>query len=192
MLELPECRIILDRLENELPPHLQYHTIHHTLDVYHCAEAIAKAESVSAADLKLLLVAAVYHDSGYLDQNHDHELRSCELARIHLPDYHYSEADINVICGIIMATKIPQQPNTHLEQIICDADLDYLGRDDFFIIGEKLYEEMITIGTIKNRHEWDRLQVTFLKNHYYFTDTSIRLRQAGKDKNLKITESKLP
>lgn len=190
MLELPECRIILDRFKNELPAHLHYHTIHHTLDVYNCAEIIAKAEKISAADLKLLLVAAVYHDAGYLDQNHDHELHSCELARRYLSAY-YSNDDIDTICDIIMATKIPQQPKTHLEQIICDADLDYLGRDDFFVIGETLYTEMLQIGTIKDRDQWNKLQVAFLNSHHYFTPTAIWMRQTGKENNLKITESKL-
>lgn len=191
MLELPECMIILDRLKNELPGHLQYHTIHHTLDVYHCAERIAIAENVSDADLKLLLVAAVYHDAGYLDQNNDHELHSCEIARMWLPQFNYSQADIDTICDIIMATQIPHQPKTQLDEIICDADLDYLGRDDFFEIGEQLYEEMLSIGTLRNRVEWNKLQVNFLRAHRYFTATSIALRQALKDKNLKIVESKL-
>ena len=91
MQYLPECQLILNKLKNELPANLFYHSIYHTLDVYHCTENIAKEEGINASDLKLLLVAAIYHDSGYLKQNKDHEELSCKLAREYLPLYKYSK-----------------------------------------------------------------------------------------------------
>ena len=191
MKKMPECELILDKIKNELPVYLHYHTIHHTLDVYECAASIAKEEGINASDLKLLLVAAIYHDAGYLEQNTDHEQRSCEIARHYLPQFHYSKQDIDIICGIIMATKIPQNPQSHLEEILCDADLNYLGRTDFFSIGDKLYNEMLAIGTIKNRDEWNILQVAFLKQHHYFTATAIKLLKSEKEKNLEIVQSKI-
>lgn len=191
MKQLPECKLILDKLINELPTHLHYHTIHHTLDVYQCARDIAKEEGISASDLKLLLIAAIYHDAGYLDQNYNHEQQSCEIARKYLPQFHYSKEDINTICNIIMATKIPQKPKSHLEKIICDADLSYLGSDDFFSTAEKLYNEMTAIGTVKNREEWNSMQETFLQQHYYFTVTAIKLMKSKKEKNLEILQSKI-
>ncbi len=71
---------------------------------------IAKEEGISDSDLKLLLVAAIYHDAGYLEQNNNHEQHSCEIARKYLPQFHYTKEDIDTICSIIMATKIPQKP----------------------------------------------------------------------------------
>lgn len=191
MKNLPECKLILDKLKNELPEHLHYHSAHHTLDVYDCVLDIAKKEGVNDADLKLLLIAAIYHDAGYLIENKKHEKHSCELARKYLPQFKYSAKDIDTICSIIMATKLPHEPQSHLEEIMCDADLDYLGRSDFFDIGDKLYTEMLAIGTLKNRTEWNNLQVEFLGQHRYFTSTSIKLRQAQKEENLKIVKSKI-
>jgi predicted metal-dependent HD superfamily phosphohydrolase len=191
MKQLPECKVILDKLINESPANLYYHTIHHTLDVYQCAKEIAKEEGINASDLKLLLIATIYHDAGYLEQNYDHEQHSCEIARKYLPQFHYDKEDINTICSIIMATKIPQNPQSHLEKIICDADLSYLGRDDFFSISEKLYAEMISIGNISNREEWDRIQEEFLQKHHYFTATAIKLRKSRKEQNLEIVQSKI-
>ena len=72
---------------------------------------IAKEEGINASDLKLLFIAAIYHDAGYLQQNNDHEQRSCQIARKYLSQYHYTKEDIDAICDIIMATKIPQKPN---------------------------------------------------------------------------------
>jgi len=88
MQHLPECQLILNKLKTELSENLFYHSIHHTLDVYHCAESIAKEEGVTGSDLKLLLVAAIYHDAGYLIQNHNHEEISCTIARQYLPEFH--------------------------------------------------------------------------------------------------------
>jgi uncharacterized protein len=191
MQHLPECQLILNKLKNELPPNLYYHSIDHTLDVYNCAARIAKEEGVSDSDLKLVLVGAIYHDAGYLIDNNNHEEHSCAIAREYLPQFHYTKKDINLVCGIIMATKIPQQPKTHLEEIICDADLNYLGRTDFFSIGEKLYKEMIAIGYIKNWEEWNKIQVDFLQKHRYFTPTAIRQNYSQKEKNLAEVQSKI-
>lgn len=189
MLNLPECQLILNKLKNELPANLFYHSIQHTLDVYHCAKSIAKEEGVIASDLKLLLVSAIYHDAGYLKQNKNHEEISCIIAREYLPNYHYSKKDIDIICGIIMATKIPQNPKTHLEEIICDADLNYLGRKDFFNIGESLYNEMLAFGYIKNREEWNKIQLDFMQKHHFFTATAIKHNQFLKEKNIKEVQS---
>jgi putative nucleotidyltransferase with HDIG domain len=191
MQHLPECQLILNKLKNELSKNLFYHSIHHTLDVYYCAESIAKEEGVTGSDLKLLLVAAIYHDAGYLIQNKGHEELSCKIARQYLLQFHYTKQDIDLICEIIMATKIPQNPKSHLEEIICDADLNYLGRTDFFSIEEKLYEEMFAFGYIKNREEWNKVQVDFMQKHHYFTSTAIKHNYIQKEKNLAIVQSKI-
>lgn len=185
MLDLPECQFILNKLKNDLSENLFYHSIYHTLDVYHCSESIAKEEGINDSDLKLLLVAAIYHDAGYLKQNENHEELSCDIAREYLPLYQYSKEDIAIICGIIMATKIPQNPKTHLEEIICDADLNYLGRNDFIKVGEYLYNEMIAFGYVKNKEEWNKIQLDFMQQHHFFTTTAIRNNQSLKEQNFK-------
>src|SRR5688572_26750494 len=125
---------ILSRLENELDPRLGYHNITHTLDVLEQAEILAKQEKVTDKhDLLLLKTAAIFHDSGFLSVYKNHEEKSCEIACEALRNI-FNEEDIKKVCGMIMATNIPQSPKTLLEQIICDADLDYLVRNDFELI----------------------------------------------------------
>ena len=177
-------KFILKKLKTELPTHLYYHSLDHINDVYSSAELLAAGEGVNGENLTLLLTAVLFHDSGFTIQQKDHEELSCKLARQYLPEYGYSGAQIDVICGMVMATKVPQKPNNHLEQIICDADLDYLGRSDFYDIGNKLYTELSLYGLLHNEIEWNKLQVRFLEGHHYFTPTAIRLRQAGKDAHL--------
>lgn len=191
MLQQPECAYILEKLRNDLPAHLEYHTLAHTLDVYHRAGEIAAKEGLTGRMLELLLVAAVYHDAGYLHQRVKHEDRSCEIAREVLPGFGYNGDDIEEICRIIMATQLPQNPHSLAEQIICDADLDYLGRDDFFTTGEGLYHEMLHDGVVANQREWDTIQVGFLEKHRFFTPSSIALRSAKKKENLTLLKEKI-
>ena len=177
-------KFIIKKLKSELPTHLYYHSVGHINDVYSAAETLAKGEVIDGENLKLLLTAVLFHDSGFTVQQKDHEEISCQLARKYLPDFGYNDSQIDLICGMIMATKVPQIPHNHLEQIICDADLDYLGRDDFYDIGNKLFTELSLYGMIQNEIEWNKLQVKFLEGHHYFTPTAIQLRQDGKDKHL--------
>ncbi|MEB0279543.1 MULTISPECIES: YitT family protein [unclassified Mucilaginibacter] len=190
LVESPEGKYILDRLRNELPVQFHYHNIDHTLDVYRSAAAIAQQEDIDEPDTKLLLIAALYHDSGYLKSVKDHEMASCHIAREALPQFGYDQDYIEQVCKLIMATQLPQQPTTLLEQIICDADLDYLGRQDFIPTGNKLFKEMQALGSGDNINDWDKTQVSFLQNHHYFTPTSLKNREPKKQENLRDLQTK--
>jgi len=182
---------ILNKLERELPEDLAYHNIAHTRDVYSAAETLARLEKIEGEDLTLLLTAVLFHDSGFLETLKEHEQISCRIAQEYLPGYDYTPGQIEWICGMIMATRIPQTPRNKLEEIICDADLDYLGREDFFELGERLYEEWYTHGIVSNEKEWNRLRVSFMEQHRYFTSAAQNLHNAGKDKYLTIIKDQL-
>ena len=181
---------IMSKLRKGLPEHLSYHSIAHTKDVYQATEMLADAEGVQGEDRQLLLTAALFHDSGFLIQQKEHESISCNIATEYLPNYGYSDEQIQKICGMIKATRIPQTPHNHLEQIICDADLDYLGRDDFFSIGDTLYSE-INVYSFMDESQWNRLQIDFMEKHHYFTPTAQKLRKEKKEENLQLVRSKL-
>jgi HD superfamily phosphodiesterase len=182
---------ILSKLKEELPVHLTYHSIAHVKDVYQAAESISKAEGISAYEQKLLLTAALFHDSGFIKIREGHEAESCKIAREYLPVYHYKPDEVELICGMIMATKVPQSPKTHLEKILCDADLDYLGRDDFFVLSNRLFTELCFDYLIKNEDDWNREQVDFIEKHRYHTATSTKLRQPRKEEYIKLVKSKI-
>ena len=180
---------IVRHLEQNLPVDLFYHGIHHTLDVFDAALVIAENEKIdSADDLTLLKTAALLHDSGFTIDASKHEECGCDLARDILPACDYTDSQIDQICGMIMATKIPQQPLNLLECIICDADLDYLGRDDFFKIGDTLYQELKAYNKIQDVLQWNQLQISFLSNHRYHTLFSQGNREIKKQENLKVVQ----
>lgn len=183
--------VIIDLLKEKLPEHLSYHSVGHIKDVIKSAEQIAISENVTPEELTLLKTAALFHDTGFLYGAKNHEEKSCEIAQAYLPDFDYSQDQIDLIKGMIMATKIPQRPQNHLEQILADADLDYLGRDDFFTIGDQLYEELTMFGIISSEYDWNLLQEKFLENHNFFTKTAINSRNLKKQENLNIIKAKL-
>ncbi|QRR04059.1 HD domain-containing protein [Dyadobacter sandarakinus] len=176
---------ILGELGSRLPADLFYHGLHHTLDVVRAAMELAAEEGVTDEEALLLLrTAALYHDAGFMVVYREHEAEGCRIAQEVLPAFGYSSRQADAICGMIMATKIPQSPATHLEQILCDADLDYLGRDDFETIGATLFEELRARGLAGNPDEWNRTQVHFLTAHQYWTAAARRKRAPRKAAHL--------
>ncbi|TGD80226.1 HD domain-containing protein [Hymenobacter wooponensis] len=177
---------VLDQLRRHLSPTLAYHGVHHTLDVVQQAESLAAAEGITDPDdLALLRTAALYHDAGFLTTYQGHEAAGCELVREVLPDMDYSPSEVELICRMIMATQVPQNPDDlHLAQILCDADLDYLGRPDFWSISNTLREEWQARDMVRDERHWYEIQVKFLSAHRYWTRTAIARREAEKQARL--------
>ncbi len=131
---------------------------------------MAKSENVFGEDLVLLKTAALFHDAGFLETYSEHEAISCKMARAWLPQFDYSKEEIEKICELILVTKMPQMPKNKLEEILCDADLYYLGTDQFFVTADKLYKELHEAGFVKDQEEWRESEIKFLKSQHYFTD----------------------
>ncbi len=176
---------LLNIFDTQLDKTLFYHSKLHTLDVIHVAEQLCEAEQISPHDTFLIATAALFHDAGFLRTYAQHETMSCIIAQEILPIFKYEEADIERVCALIMATKIPQTPQDDLAKILCDADLDYLGRKDCPFIANLLFLELKTRGLIEDETAWNKIQVNFLKTHHYFTATSRRLREKNKQEYLR-------
>jgi uncharacterized protein len=175
---------ILERLENELAADLFYHGIHHTLDVCKAVDELADAEKVTGEPLTLLRTAALFHDSGFLKQYLNNEPVAVELVHAQLPAFGYSAGQIDTIGSIILSTSIPQRPESHIAQIMCDADLDYLGRDDFFSISRTLMKEWQAYGLVNTEKEYNEKQIRFFTQHSYFTKTAVERREQKKQEHL--------
>jgi uncharacterized protein len=172
-------------LEEGLSPKLTYHNLQHTLDVRDQCIIIARKEGIkSVYALKQLETAALLHDTGFLYTYKDHEEKGCDIAKQELPKFGATGKEIEEICSLIMATKLPHAPQSLLEEIICDADLDYLGRDDFETISDNLRKEFLEYGIVKTNEEWHNKQIQFFETHRYFTKTSIKRRDPLKQKHL--------
>ena len=176
---------ILKKLSTELNPNLFYHDLNHTLDVLSSVERLAGLENISAHETTLIKTASLFHDSGMLKTYIGHEEASCEITAQYLPEFGYSDNDVAFINKMILTTKLPQSAKTLSENIICDADLDYLGRDDFFMISHRLRHEwsLFKFKTLSLK-DWYFLQIDFLSKHQYFTQSAHKTREMGKQHNL--------
>ena len=178
--------MIFERLEQELPKNLYYHNVKHAIDVLVQIEIIGKEEQVGDDDLLLLKTAALFHDAGFLLGYDDHEDLGVQLAKSVLPKYNFDEVQIQTISELIYATKLPHNPKNLLEEIICDADLDYLGRDDYFPVSRDLYRELIEYNVIKkSEYEWNKMQIKFLQHHRFFTNSCKTRRNENKNKQIR-------
>lgn len=177
---------IINRLHNELDPRLVYHDLEHTLNVYHAAKELSKLENINSHNTLLLLTAALYHDCGMLVDYDNHEEESVRICEKELPKFDYTEEDIKTVVRLIRKTKLLEKADCILENILCDSDLDYLGRDYFFIRSTKLLYEWKLMGKHNyNLGEWLNIQVNFLESHHFYTKSAQFLRKKTKEKMAK-------
>jgi Adenylate cyclase, family 3 (some proteins contain HAMP domain) len=181
--------IILDKLEMDLPGYLFYHNVKHTVDVVTEVELIGWAEGCSDEEILLLKTAALFHDAGHIVAYDNHEFYGTQIAIEILPGFNYTPDQIERICSIIMSTKLPPKPTNLLENIICDSDLDYLGRSDFIPVSNTLYEELKAQNKMGSLNDWNKIQVKFISGHQYFTKTARSLREVNKKLQIERIQS---
>jgi uncharacterized protein len=175
----------LDRLERELPPSLLYHSLWHTRDeVAVRAIGLAQEEGLSPEMQKLISSAAYFHDIGFVLQPTNHEVISAQIATEILPHFGFLPTHIALVRGMILATQLPQTPHNRLEQIVADADLDVLGRDDFFSRNLALRAESARSGVTTSDAVWYTQQLQLMQIHRYFTKSAIRERSCTKQCNI--------
>jgi predicted metal-dependent HD superfamily phosphohydrolase len=176
---------VFDLFKKELSSKAIYHNYNHTLQVVKAVEEIAEAEGISKEDKELVLLAAWFHDSGYVKGKENHEEVSKSIAQEFLLKEDFSSTKIEQILHLIDATKMPQNPTNILEKIICDADLFHLGSEKFSEIScfVRLEWELFC-GNILTDIEWLQSNVKFLSEHHFFTDYVIKTYNTKKSLNL--------
>jgi len=173
------------RLEKELSPHLLYHGIAHTRDeVVPAVETLAAMAAVRDEALLLLLTAAWFHDLGYTETVSGHEAIGAQIANDVLPIFGYTAPQLEVVRGCILATVLPQSPANLIEQIMADADLDVLGRENFIQRNRDLRAEMAYLGREYDDEQWYTGQLDFVETHSYFTEFARSLRDDQKRRNI--------
>ena len=181
---------IIDKIKKELPKNLTYHGVHHTLEVYETCNRYIKRLGIDPEDAYLLRTAALLHDIGIMWEYSNHEEVGMQFVRDELPKWGYTKEQIDRVCGMMRATRIPQDPQNLLEEVLCDADVDYLGTDKFYEIGETLYQEFLSKGIVSDEKSWDMLQINFLEKHHYHTDFAKKHREPVKRRHLQDLKDK--
>lgn len=179
------------KIYQNFSPDLIYHNSRHAQDVRSAAKKLGKLESKNPHELKILDIAALYHDIGFIETYEGHEDAGIRMIHEHFPHFGFSEDDISLVTGLVRATKLPQRPLNSLEEILCDADLDNFGRTDFFINTELLFQERCKNGFTQTSSEWLSQSLELLKSHEYFTENARNTHHVQKQKNLKLLEEKV-
>lgn len=171
---------------------LAYHDKGHTEGMVAAAIQIGNHYQLSDRDFFIIQATAWFHDLGYMVDIEHHEAQSAVLAENFLQKHNVPEADIADIKGCIMSTKMPQNPGTLLDKIVCDADLFHLGTDDFFKNDKRLLKEIRALYKPDlTKLEWRRKSLKFLEDHHYHTDYCQVLLNSGKQANIQTLKNKI-
>lgn len=162
---------VSDLFLNKVNKTIHFHTLQHTQEVVAASETMADYYHLEDEDRFALSMAAWFHDTGYSGgQAAGHENLSIELATKFLNEHNIHQNIIAKVVGCINATRLPQNPNSLIEQIICDADLFHLGTGDFKEKNKLLREELNDFGNLDlSKKEWRKKNIEFLTKHNYFT-----------------------
>lgn len=181
---------VIQNLGYNLPSYYTYHSVRHTIYVEKMAYYLARRMEMPEEDIYLIRVAAIYHDTGFLVQKDNHEEISCELAAGELMKYGLSAEDISKVTGMIRATKIPQHPRNVLEDILADADLEYLSTENFGRVNNLLLDELRHFNPELSQEEWDKIQISFLEKHSYHTAFYKKNKENFKQQHLRKLKEK--
>ncbi len=192
-MEFSEAKeYMVKRLVKELSKDLYYHGSHHTLDVVKSIAILAKEEGITGEDYYLLLTAGYFHDAGFLYKYENNEEIGAKIAQQVLPELGYTDEQIDVVVGIILATSSKIEPQTILQKIMCDADHDYFGRNDYDKVAVTLRKELAEFESRFTDKEWLQLQINYLEQkHRYYTSTSETLRAPIKNARIQQLKEEL-
>ena len=187
---------IRELFKDELPDGIKYHdadhTLHPTRGVVAVANRIAISENVSEHDRELLITAAYFHDTGYIREYDKNEPIAARMAGRILKLIGYAPNEIEKVQKMILSTDLEREPKTDVEKILCDADLDHFGREDFFKLDGKLREGRGIRGIdVSDEAKWYKGTLEIIKKHQYYTESQKKLRENGKQKNIKMLLKKL-
>jgi predicted metal-dependent HD superfamily phosphohydrolase len=153
------------------PDWVKYHNFEHAKAVARASKTIGTACNLSAEALEVVMLAAWFHDAGYVEAIEGHEEKSVEIAAAFLRDQGYPPKRVAKVAGCIRATKMPQNPGNLMEQVLCDADISHLARKDFLEISELIRLEIEhRMGRKLSEAEWLTMNTLFVAGHQFHTD----------------------
>ncbi|HMU44766.1 MAG TPA: DUF5706 domain-containing protein [Chitinophagaceae bacterium] len=185
---------VTDLFVTKVSKSVMFHTIEHTKEVVAACEKMSEYYSIPDDDRVALLLAAWFHDTGYSSgQSHDHESVSINLAKDFLAAHNAPPVLVAKVTGCINATRMPQNPGSTIEMILCDADLFHLGTGSFREKSKLLRKELKEFGNEElSKGEWKQNNIAFLEAHKYFTSYGQENLQPEKEKNLEKLKTKKP
>ena len=165
------ARHVTDLFAQHPAPALHYHNLSHTQQVVRAAQEIAHSYSLTEEERAAVVIAAWFHDVGYLKNYEDHETEGAALAQTFLSQHKVSEAFIRQVTACIEVTAWPPHPSGPLQEIICDADMAHLAANDYLTRIQDLRKEIKEhTGSKLRKTKWTQRNRQFFEKHTYFTE----------------------
>lgn len=179
-------------LARNLPPHMRFHDLEHTLLVARTAVSIAQAMGCSKEDALLLEMAALFHDLGYCQTYTGHEEAGAALARAFLLRHKVPERTVQQVERLIMATRVGRTPRGLLQHVMRDADSVKAGQVDFEERGELLRRELEAVqGLHIGKRAWLKTNLEYLERHRFHTSYAQGRYGPQKELNLERLRTRL-
>lgn len=165
---------------------LVFHNLGHTEMVVNACDEISRGMQLSENDREVILIAAWFHDTGYLYTYADHEERSKNIAQSFLLENNYPLSKVKKVMNCIGVTQLDIEPHNIMEKVICDADLYHLSCRNYFQLSNKLRKEWeLIFDTEINDDQWNRQNLNFLNQHNYCTTYAKNNLEKGKQMNIR-------
>lgn len=172
-------------LAGKLASWVTYHDLRHTEETVEACREIAAASGLSSPDTEIALLAAWFHDTGYTETAKGHEEVSAAIGGEWLRARKVPEERIAAVQACIRATELPQRPTTPAAKAVCDADIFFLGRGEFFTKNELLRREIERReGIVFEDREWLERSLRFLEGQSYHTEYCRTSLTAGLRSNI--------
>nr|WP_314896019.1 Pycsar system effector family protein [uncultured Flavobacterium sp.] len=184
---------VFNLLKDKLSVLYTYHNFNHTLGVVNAVNTLSDSENLNPSDKEILLIAAWFHDTGYINGCANHEDLSSVIAADFLKEKGKSDDYIKKVSSLIKATRKDSVPQTLFEKIIKDADYYHLFSEDYALACEFLRTEWEnTEQKLFTDKDWAIENRDFLVNkHHFYTDYALKNWQPLKEKNIKKVQKKI-
>ncbi len=186
-------QFVFTLFKDKLSPAYTYHNFNHTLKVVAAAKEILEYEKTNENEALSVLLAAYFHDVGYVDGVENHEEKSALIFREFAVNENIEPEIISLTESLIRVTEMTKEPSNRLEYIIRDADASHFKDKNYLQISELLREEwQSTCEQNYSDLEWlTGNRKMLLQKHRYFSDYAKTNWQKKKDKNIGIIQERI-
>jgi predicted metal-dependent HD superfamily phosphohydrolase len=189
---IEKSRAYAEEVLADLPPEVTYHTFDHTAKVAAATEMIGRECGLAQEELETVLIAAWFHDLGYVKGHYLHEIESGKMAEAQLRAWGLPTDRIQRVKQAIESTRMPQVPRSMIDKVLCDADMYHLSTEDAEDYAELLRKEIaVTKNFVFSDDEWRRSNYQFLKAHEFATPYGQTVLEEKKRKNVKALKKLL-
>lgn len=168
----------------KLPNTYLFHNYEHTEEVVEAAQKLAELADLSEENRFVLLLAAVFHDLGYIKGHNDHEQFSAEMAEDFLKEHQVERPLVEQVKKLILSTRKSATPETELEKMLHDACWAFLGRKRFFRRAQLLEMEYEQVHQKKiSKKKWNRKMLNLQLETAFLTSYGLEEYGSRKNKN---------